>query len=137
MHGSHQRFDDLHVDEIDARYKDRDQWMNGVAHALEQAVAIRDEKDLPFTIAVGIALAPSAEALGAVPADTSELSDAMDLTPPSLYAFPVGQTPWIKESGCRPIEISMENDRERSRWYMREQFDEGGQEFNRTLWLVK
>lgn len=56
VNGSYQRFDDLHVDEIDPRYRDRRQWVSGASQALEQAAAIRDEKNLPFTIAVGIAL---------------------------------------------------------------------------------
>lgn len=95
--GGIQRFDDLHIDDIDAHWRDRSSWISGSIEALRLAVGIRNEIAPDKVLALGVSLNSDIHDLP--PPDTIErLLTQMDWAPPSLYLFAAGDEPWADAS---------------------------------------
>jgi hypothetical protein len=91
--GGINRYDDLHADEIDGNWMDRNAWVDAGIQAHRIAIALRDKHQLPFIIALGFSL-QSGEGLEGVDFQTTgELAVRLDWSPPSLYLFDSGGTP--------------------------------------------
>jgi hypothetical protein len=93
-----EQYDDLHIDQIEARWADRAMWIDGGLEALQYAVSLRDQHALSFTVALAYSLVehkPQSEA----PRTRNELAAQMDWSPPSLYLFRKGREPWVERGG--------------------------------------
>jgi hypothetical protein len=91
--GGVDRFDDLHVDDIDEQWKDRKVWVSAGLEAYRIAVALRSRHRLPFVVALGFSL-ESAEGSNPMGFKTIEdFATRLDWSPPSLYLFHPGRTP--------------------------------------------
>ena len=102
--GSFSRYDDLHIDRIDERWRDRKTWIDGGLEALRLGVELRDERQLEFTVALGYSLVvPDSSTLG-VPRSTEDLGAQVDSSPPSLYLFPKRREPWLESGGTTILE---------------------------------
>jgi hypothetical protein len=104
--GGVERFDDLHVDQIDKRWRSRKFWIEASASAFPIAVRLRDERSLPFTVALAFSLRARGHAGAVSLRSASELLEAVDWSPPSLYLFHKGQEPWGRSDlqGVQPGE---------------------------------
>lgn len=91
------RFDDLHVDEIDSSWSSRSQWVEAALRALAVAVAIRDEKRTQVTPAVGFSLRGVSTRRYDDLRDLSSVAAELDESPPSLYLFHLGLEPWTSD----------------------------------------
>jgi hypothetical protein len=91
--GGIDRFDDLHIDKIDARWKDPKVWVRAGLEAYRTAVALRNRHQLPFVVALGFSLKSSEKLLGMECHTIDEFSNWLDWSPPSLYLFRPGKTP--------------------------------------------
>jgi hypothetical protein len=93
-----ERYDDLHIDRIDKKWKHRSTWVEGGLQALQLAIEARDRHRLDVTVAIGYSL--SAERKSSQPPLRSrhELLRRLDWSPPSLYLFPKRREPWIESS---------------------------------------
>lgn len=97
--GEH-RFDDLHVDKIDAQWSEKEMWFEGGLEALRTALAIRSTLDPNVVVVLAFSLSEAA----AYPFATREEIEALfDWSPPSLYLFSLGKEPWTN-SGYNRIE---------------------------------
>jgi hypothetical protein len=96
---ANQPFDDLHIDEIDPRWKDRKTWLAGGLEALRIAAGLLGRPDQPVRLLLAFSLRSSEIPLGLDFHDASGLESALDGSPPSLYLFPNGVEPW--EAGRR------------------------------------
>jgi hypothetical protein len=91
--GGVERFDDLHVDRIEAQWKERKAWVSAGLDAYRVAVVLRDRHQLPFVVTLGFSL-ESGERLPDMGLKTmEELTGRLDWSPPSLYLFHPGRTP--------------------------------------------
>jgi hypothetical protein len=94
--GGVERYDDLHLDVIDPKWKPRQTWMNGGLKAFHTAIEFRDNRHLPFVVGLGLSIAAEDNIGEHGTVSSSDLQARMDSTPPSLYLFPAGHDP-IKE----------------------------------------
>jgi hypothetical protein len=92
--GGIERFDDLHIDQIDPAWRDRDSWLKGSADALNLAQQLKKSIAAEKTLAMMCALV-SEDREFTLPRSPTELSEQMDWTPPSLYLFDPGNEPWV------------------------------------------
>ncbi|HYL85562.1 MAG TPA: hypothetical protein VE263_15105 [Candidatus Angelobacter sp.] len=96
--GGIDRYDDLHIDQIDAAWKPRSKWIAAAVESFETALEVRDDysSDTHLTIVMAFALASELHPLGVTFQNRSELEDAFSSTPPSLYLFREGGEFWTQ-----------------------------------------
>jgi hypothetical protein len=90
--GGIERYDDLHVDDIDPDWKNRNLWAEASYWTFQSAVEVRDKLKLPFTLGLGMSLR-SDELEEGHGIHLTQLISQVDWTPPSLYLFKRGQEP--------------------------------------------
>jgi hypothetical protein len=88
--GGIKRFDDLHVDDIDAGWKDPTSWVSAGLRAYGLALGIRRELGLDVTVALAFSLVDAQDASVDVFETREEFEKQLDSSPPSLYLFKVG-----------------------------------------------
>jgi hypothetical protein len=88
--GGIERLDDLHVDHIDAGWKDPSTWVSAGLTAYGLALGIRRELGLDFTVALAFSLVDTLDASEDVFDTQAEFEKQLDWSPPSLYLFKVG-----------------------------------------------
>ena len=94
--GGVERYDDLHIDLMDATWKPRETWIsNGIA-AIELASSMQASIKQGFVVALGMSLV--AREAHEIPSTSADLVEQIDGTPPSLYLFRSGREPW--HEGC-------------------------------------
>jgi len=91
--GGVRRLDDLHIDQINPEWRDRNQWIQGGLKAFRIGVDIRNRNHLPFSVALGFSLESGVQPRGVDFRTNEELSARLDWSPPSLYLFPRGEEP--------------------------------------------
>lgn len=102
--GEFNRYDDLHIDQIDQQWRDRKTWIEGGVEALRLGVELRDKHQLEFTVALGCSLRVSASSPLGLPRRREDLTAQLDWSPPSLYLFPKRQEPWLDSGGTEILE---------------------------------
>ncbi len=106
QNGSWQEDNDLHVDEINPSFSSPDTWITGGIQSIAVAIRFRDNKKLPFVVALGFSLRSSTNPIIIVPHTLEEFRGQFDDSPPSLYLFKKDWTSWL-ETKARSIEIAM------------------------------
>lgn len=89
-----ERFDDLHIDQIDVGWKKRETWMDAGFKALKIAIALRDRYHLPVDITLAFSLLSGRVPYGIDFKNDVELEKRFDWSPPSLYLLDPGSKPW-------------------------------------------
>ena len=87
------RLDDLHIDQIDEQWKDRNVWVRAAFEAYRIAVALRNRYQLPFVVALGFSLETGPESQGLDFYTPAEFAERLNWSPPSLYLFHPDRTP--------------------------------------------
>ena len=88
--GGIERFDHLHVDDIDAGWKDPTSWVSGGLTAYGLALEMRRELDLDVTVALSFGLVDAQDDSRDVFETQEQFEKQFDWSPPSLYLFKVG-----------------------------------------------
>ena len=96
--GGIRRFDDLHIDKIESRWKGRKEWIEGGLEAFRIAMAIRDANRLPFVVGLGFSLQSGDRPRGVDFHGREEIRERLDWSPPSLYLFHRGGEPDTQSS---------------------------------------
>lgn len=128
---------DIHIDELNADFAERSTWLESALVCFDIAIAVRDAKGLPLTVALGIGLRSSALPSGLNFACWTDLDQELDDSPPSIYVWADGADPVgiqaTKLARLRPdFPIPLQ---EPYRALLSEWYDDGDAEFRRTLWL--
>jgi hypothetical protein len=92
--GGIERLDDLHVDQIDDRWREPARWVTAGLEALRTAAALRDRLGLDLTVATAFSLQAGSAPRGVDFKTSDDLRQRLDWSPPSLYLFRRGQEPW-------------------------------------------
>jgi hypothetical protein len=87
------RMDDLHIDQLDDRWRPREYWVQGGIEAFRVALSLRDRHHLPFTVVLGFSLQSGQHSTGVDFENTAQLAEKLNSVPPSLYLFQPGKTP--------------------------------------------
>ena len=93
--GGIERFDELHLDQIDPAWADKSQWKRGMTASLEVARSICTELAPGKLLALICSLE---DGPGAAPANLEELASQFDWTPPAFHLFHLGKEPWNQSS---------------------------------------
>jgi hypothetical protein len=94
--GGVERYDDLHVDRVDGRWRARECWIEAALEVFPCALGLRDSHQLEVTVALAFSLLSSPRPQGANFGTANELLSLLDWSPPSLYLFHFGQEPWLR-----------------------------------------
>lgn len=84
------RLDHLHVDDIDATWKDPTSWVSAGLIAYGLALRIRRELGLDVTVALAFSLVEGQNTSEDLFDTQAEFEKQLDWSPPSLYLFKVG-----------------------------------------------
>ena len=134
--GRHRAFADLHVDQVDAKFGPRDQWLRGAVDCAREAILIRNSRNWNFTIAIGMSLRSNPQRVGLPSVTYAQLEELLDDSPPSLYLFERGAEPWIDDADFGGATLDLP-------WIsnlavvprFREWFDENDEDYRRSFWL--
>jgi hypothetical protein len=88
--GGIERLDDLHVDKIDASWKDPTSWVSAGLISYGLALEIRRELGLDVTVALAFSLVDAQDTSEDVFDTQAEFEKQFDWSAPSLYLFKVG-----------------------------------------------
>src|SRR5690348_2766567 len=88
--------DDIHVDQIDRAYADKDQWLRGATEILIAARDVRNVKKSICSFAVEFYLSPMPNKAAPKLTTAAELTAQFSWTPPMLVAYASGHEPWIR-----------------------------------------
>ena len=100
--GEMDRYDDLHLDQIDPAWKPKATWVNAALEAHRTAVELRTAHMLDLLVVLAFSLNERA----AYPLnDLLALEEALDWSPPSLYLFRRGAEPWRQPGFVRTEQL--------------------------------
>ena len=88
--GGIKSLDDLHVDDIDAGWKDPTNWVSAGLTAYGLALGIRRELGLDVVVALAFSLVDAQDTSVDVFETREEFENQLDWSPPSLYLFKIG-----------------------------------------------
>ena|SRR5271157_2556122 len=96
--GGIDRYDDLHVDQIDSEWKPRNKWMVSALKSFEIALELRSANvsSQHLTVVLAFALESDVQPQGITFHNREELEKAFCSTPPSLYLFRPGGEFWTQ-----------------------------------------
>jgi hypothetical protein len=94
--GGIDRYDDLHVDQIDLHWASREHWMQGSLEAFKIAVRLRNVQMIDLAVVLAFSLNSSENREGVNFSTPEALEAQLDWSPPSLYLFHRGQEPWTQ-----------------------------------------
>jgi hypothetical protein len=90
---------DIHINELDQTLASQDQWISGIQRLLaEGSMFTHCASGAECTLAGCISLRSSADRIGINFSDEDDLFYELDLTPPSIYLFLLGNEPWNNHS---------------------------------------
>lgn len=92
--GGVERLDDLHIDNINPRWKDKNRWIEGGLEAFRTALSVRDQHRLPFTVCLTFSLVAKNQPCGIDFQTREDLLANLNWMPPSLYLFDRGKEPY-------------------------------------------
>lgn len=85
--GSWEKYNDLHIDEIDKEFINKSNWVTGALECYAQAVSVTKELNIPYTIELAFSLKSKKRMLDHIITDIKSLKKEFDYSPPSLYVF--------------------------------------------------
>ncbi len=134
---SWEKYNDLHIDEVDNVFKKKDNWFEGGLECYIHAVSIVKELKIPYTIELTFSLKSKKTLKDYVIKDIESLKKEFDYSPPSLYVF---RNDWknleeIKKKGTA-LEGLIDNDKVFGSLYYYQAFNERDREVRRVLYLI-
>jgi len=131
--------EDVHIDELDARYRDRHTWLRGGVECLSSAASRISAHRWRITPAMEFFIEPSGLTDEVSAVNLAELSSRWSHTPPALTVYRCGNEPWKADTAFKPIQVELNDDSVsglRIRAYFQEWFDDADQVYDKRLWLV-
>lgn len=136
--GGIERFDDFHVDDIDAVWGARDRWLEASLQSLRLASDLRDELHTQVVPAIGMSLQSVEDGKARILPALPDVVEDCDQSPPSLYLFRLGQEPWHGDADFRrwPVVRPLNYPRPLD-GFLREWWDADERMLHRSLFLVE
>ncbi|UPT75520.1 MAG: hypothetical protein M0D55_07540 [Elusimicrobiota bacterium] len=103
------RFHDLHIDDIDPAWSEKQKWIVNGLSALEMACRMRDREKIPADVALVFSLKTARDPVGVNFRDRIGLTGEFDHSPPALYLLERGAKPWdfgAEAASVHPLESS-------------------------------
>jgi hypothetical protein len=87
-------FSEVHIDTLASQYKNVSLWIKGTIELLNEAMAYAAANGVAGLLAGSLALRSSEEYIGVNYLTCADLEREFCLTPPSIYHFRKGKSPW-------------------------------------------
>jgi hypothetical protein len=97
--GGVERYDHLHIDQIDSRWAAREDWVRGGLEAFRIALPLRGQLGVNPTVALAFSLESDERLRGVDFVSLDEFKTQLNWSPPSLYLFRRGCEPWTEIEG--------------------------------------
>jgi hypothetical protein len=94
--GGVERYDDLHIDRIDAAWKPREVWISAGLESFGLAVSIRNSHGLDLVVVLAFSLESGEAPRGFNLTMQKDLEQDLHATPPSLYLLRPGTEFWTQ-----------------------------------------
>lgn len=94
--GGIDRYDDLHIDNIDKKWSKREHWLDAGLLAFQLALPLKQKYASHTTLSLAYSLESGEERRGVDFYSPHELEAQFNWSPPSLYLFYRGAELWIK-----------------------------------------
>lgn len=94
--GGIDRYDDLHIDQIDTAWKPKDKWLLGAFESFRLALQLKDQLPAETSIVLGFHLMDAEHPMGLTFNSLEELEHNLSATPPSLYLIHKGAEFWTQ-----------------------------------------
>jgi hypothetical protein len=135
--GGVDRFDDLHIDEIDSNWEDNGLWVEGALEAFRMAIRVRDRNRMPFSVGLGFSLVSRETVMGINFQTKEEFRAQLDWSPPSLYLFHQGDEPRTQSESANVqlLDPSILGVADRARLYYLEFRQDGASEYYRSVFI--
>ena len=135
--GGVERYDDLHIDQIDPKWAAREHWLQAGLEAYCIGVRLRDTHRLDLTAALALSLVSGERRRGVTFKTPNELQAELDWSPPSLYLFHREREPWIQPgAGAIPLDaVAVFHAPEARDCYYMEFKQTGSAEYSRSVFL--
>ena len=104
--GGIERFDDLHIDRIDAEWKSKKLWIPAAFQVHDVAIEIRNQSKFPVSVNLAFSLKSDSEPRGVNFGTREQFIEQLDDTPPSIYLFRPGTEPWILRTNSKSFGTS-------------------------------
>ena len=101
--GGIDRYDDLHVDQIDKTWKARTSWLSAGLKSYELAVENRNARRYEVSVVLAFPLKSADYRLGVDFQNAGQLESNFQTTPPSLYLFRPGTEFWLQDAFDRTV----------------------------------
>ncbi len=108
--GGIERYDDLHVDQIDRAWKARARWIEAALESFEIAVGLRNNGKSKLSVVLAFSLESDEFPKGLDFTNLEGLEKNFHATPPSLYLFLAGTEFWTRVAGKLAADIVKEVD---------------------------
>ncbi|KLT67191.1 hypothetical protein [Pedobacter sp. BMA] len=134
---SWEKYNDLHIDEVDNVFKNKSNWVGGGLDCYIQAVSIIKELNIPYTIELAFSLKSKKKIANHIITDINFLKKELDHSPPSLYVF---HNDWkglseLKQKGIKLSNFT-DNDEIVGSFYYYQVFNERDSEVRRVLFCI-
>lgn len=127
--------DDLHVDQINAAFKDRQTWADAGMQCFTSAVRVARAEKMPITVAMEFFLESTEAPEGFAGGRLQDM--AFSWTPPALTVYHKGTEPWIGGTGFEPVAtLAGLPYKDGVTALFQEWFDESEGDYDRRLWLI-
>jgi hypothetical protein len=137
--GGVDRFDDLHIDQLNPRWGDKNRWIEGGVEAFRTALSVRNQHRLPFTVCLAFSLVATDQPCGIDFQTREDLLAKLDWSPPSLYLFDRGKEPGKQiaptEGAVQVLDPAICGAQADDRCYYLEFKPEDDDEFRRSVWV--
>lgn len=135
--GSWERYNDLHIDEIDPVFKKKVYWFTGGFECYILAKSIVEELCIPYTIELAFSLKSRRTRRDYVITDITAVNKEFDYSPPSLYVFPNDgkELKELRQKGTT-LEGFVDNDKISGNLYYYQVFNERDMEVRRVLYYL-
>jgi hypothetical protein len=133
------RFDDLHIDQVDPAWRDRNQWIEAGLEAFRISIDVRNRNRLPFGVGLGFSLESGNQARGIDFQTREEPYARLDWSPPSLHLFRRGAEPHTQvapaDGTVQPLDPATLGAQRDVRCYYLEFKQPGSTEFCRSVFV--
>lgn len=135
--GSWEKYNDLHIDEVDKAFKSKANWIVGGLECYTQAISIIQELNMPYTIELAFSLKSKKKVSDYIITDIGSLKKEFDYSPPSLYVF---HNEWeglkdLKQKGIKLRDFA-DNVTITGSFYYYQVFNERDNEVRRVLYCI-
>jgi hypothetical protein len=135
--GGVDRFDDLHIDRIDPKWREQNAYIESGVEAFRIAIGVRNRKAVPFSVVLAFSLNSDGNVNGMDFRTKEELRAQLGSSPPSLYLFRRGEEPRTQNESAHveSLDLAIVGAKDGVHCYYIEFKQQGTDEYSRSVFV--